>query len=712
MPDSPPLLTIETAVKDQKDPSAPPPLMLAMVQGTEGISMPYTYEVTMFRDRNQADIDPQMLIGTPCSIGINLRTQDDPQGPQYMIRKGVFEHFEHVAGTKNSRGLRVYYGRVVPAFKLLTRETRYRIFENEDVTSIIEKSLGEVSHLRLNTRLLRMETFPKLDYCVQFGETTFGSVSRLMARYGMWYYFDHDQDPQDRKQSAVYTVSGNSNEASFFAGRTFIITADRTTDTDARTTRIFGDQHPKYLITYVAFMAAEGSFGRTIWSTIGGFFAILTKDVVGSSDAPDVTVSITNGMLNNYLQNMQQVAWSNAFKPGSENAVPFFPSAIAGGVASLAGILPNIIKAVKELATQLGSSYGNSFLAVPWKPDDFALPIPVTAPRPTAYGPHLAVVVGPTGTQPKDGESDIWADALGRVRVRFPWDPSPAAMSANGPWKTDTNTCWVRVSEGWAGAGFGTQFLPRIGQQVLVEFIDGDPERPIVVGRVYSAKSGWTALPFPSPATATTQLSMDDWLQPKPSDQFQRSGIRTRSTPVARNAKAGFHLLRLDDEHGKEQFLLRSQGRMDVTALGSHFETTCGDRHTVVGGKDPKSGRTAGDSITHVGGECDLRVDGSRYEHADKDYQLSVKEDTRVSMEGSVAATVGSTASLSAGGIVLSAAEKITLKVGGSFVVLTPDGVYISGPMVYQNSGGVPGPASPVVLVDLQDAKRADSGES
>jgi type VI secretion system secreted protein VgrG len=105
-------------------------------------------------------------------------------------------------------------------------------------------------------------------------------------------------------------------------------------------------------------------------------------------------------------------------------------------------------------------------------------------------------------------------------------------------------------------------------------------------------------------------------------------------------------------------------------------------------------------------------VDGSRYEHADKDYQLSVKEDTRVSMEGSVAATVGSTASLSAGGIVLSAAEKITLKVGGSFVVLTPDGVYISGPMVYQNSGGVPGPASPVVLVDLQDAKRADSGES
>ena len=247
-----------------------------------------------------------------------------------------------------------------------------------------------------------------------------------------------------------------------------------------------------------------------------------------------------------------------------------------------------------------------------------------------------------------------------------------------------------------------------------MEFVDGDPERPVIVGGVYSAPRGFTNLPFPSPGTRDKALQIAEWRKPTmPSAQFERSGIKTRSTPAGRNAKVGFHLVRLDDTTGKEQFLLRSQRRLDVTALGSCYETIHGARHTTIGGHDPKTGEGAGDSVTRVGGEYHLRVEQSRYEEVGRDYQFEVRGDADVQVEGDLSSRVGRTASLSAGTIVLSADQQITLRVGSSSVQLTPGGVYINGPFIYLNSGGAP-PDEPsiVVLKPLKDPERADAGES
>ena len=130
-------------------------------------------------------------------------------------------------------------------------------------------------------------------------------------------------------------------------------------------------------------------------------------------------------------------------------------------------------------------------------------------------------MVGPQGSKniAAGGDSDLYADGLGRVRVRFPWQREvPTGANQGGstePLETDRRTCWVSVSESWAGANFGTQFLPRIGQEVIVSFLDGDPERPIITGRRYNADHGYSNLPFPpnevdvEPTTSMTGMDPD-----------------------------------------------------------------------------------------------------------------------------------------------------------------------------------------------------------
>jgi hypothetical protein len=205
------------------------------------------------------------------------------------------------------------------------------------------------------------------------------------------------------------------------------------------------------------------------------------------------------------------------------------------------------------------------------------------------------------------------------------------------------------------------------------------------------------------------------------------SGIETRSAPMPRDAKGkptgktGYHLLRFDDTYGDEQLLMRSQGRMDVTAKSSHYNTTEGDQHVLcVAGKDKNGAPVGGSLFTTTGwsqfgndpaGEYDLHVGGKRREQVELGYQLRVKRDTELDLKGNCIGVVGGTLSLSASEIVLQASKKITLKVSGSTLVLNSAGHYFDGPVIKKQEGGPAGTASGLSSWTIKDAQRADPGE-
>ncbi len=200
--------------------------------------------------------------------------------------------------------------------------------------------------------------------------------------------------------------------------------------------------------------------------------------------------------------------------------------------------------------------------------------------RPCVYGPHTAIVVGPPG-------EEIHTDEHGRIKVRFHWDRhSPA---------DDTASCWIRVAQAWAGPGWGAVFLPRVGMEVLVEFLDGDPDRPLVTGSVYNSLH---QPPYPLP------------------DQRTRSAIRTDSTPGG----GGHNELRFEDARGREELLLRAQRDLRELALHDHIRSVGHDQRVEIGGAQTidvtgdraVTVREGDESLTVTAGRSTTTVHGDR----------------------------------------------------------------------------------------------------
>ena len=478
------------------------------------------------------------------------------------------------------------------------------------------------------------------------------------------------------------------------------------------------------------------------------------------TSALDVMANFTNSGLNNYLQNQLPLSLG---QPPSGPAPHLLEFAFGGGLAGVASLIPLIVKLLEDDNPK--SEFHCSFNAISLAPrplgeDSFnAAPLPTDWVKTFARGPHLAVVIGPDGVEdppqaPKtrtlDGEPplpDIHADKLGRVRVRFPWDRRPDEK-ARDQFNRGNDTCWVRVSEGWAGRGFGTQFLPRIGQEVLVDFLDGDPDRPVITGRMYNADHLSTNLPFPGKEGSVDQ---NDLLNPVAfhDHDYRLSGVKTRSVPsrdgTGTPLQERFHLLRFNDDRDKEQYLIRSQRRLDITALEKRYESISSDRHLTVGGIDQKTHTIGGNYIAKVFKDYNLHVgdpafpfqSGNRNTRLEAAENLSVGQSSSESIGGDWSVSVGggptgggqvSISALAGTGIIsLSAMTNITLMCGpASSIVITPVGISITSPKINLVSPEVSGPVpvpipAPVPLPSIpaipavpqapQDPTPADPGD-
>ena len=489
-----------------------------------------------------------------------------------------------------------------------------------------------------------------------------------------------------------------------------------------------GETGQKCLVTTLSLHGLDANAGHAV-DGFAGFMSLVWKGINPFSDGKltDISAAIAQTEMGAFLHDAANTVGTVAGVVGTATSVfspvtaiialPDLLTKAADKLGPTAAAVTPITDASKKFLESAQIDFGNSFVGVSQvddSQDSFLLPPPV-ATRQTARGPHVAVVIGPDGAFPTGG-NDLFADALGRVRVRFPWEPPDESGDplAKEIFDDPQRSAWLRVSEGWADHGWGMQFLPRIGQEVLVDFIDGNPERPVIVGRLYNAESGSgnSTLPFPSPRAQSTTFDTLTKLPNTASQQWPMSGIRTFSTPKPPDDKEKrFHVLRFDDSWKKEQIVLRSQGRLDETSFASTFQTSHADRHILVGGKNEKTGELGGSLITTVGGEDNLHVNKSRYTGIDVNQEQTIKGHLFVDVTGAVKIYSAAEINLSAPKIVMEASAKVSIKVGSSFVVVDPSGVFITGPMVQINSGGSALTVADSDMTDPLDAAMADPGD-
>jgi type VI secretion system secreted protein VgrG len=269
---------------------------------------------------------------------------------------------------------------------------------------------------------------------------------------------------------------------------------------------------------------------------------------------------------------------------------------------------------------------------------------PKPNPKPRVDGPQIAVVVGPEG-------EEIYCDEHGRVKVQFPWDRYAEP--------NETASAWVRVSQGWAGGGYGSMAIPRIGHETVVSFLEGDPDQPLITGRVYNAVN---TPPYALPAHKT------------------RTAIRTQS-----HQGEGFQELRFEDEAGQEQIWLHAQKDLELLINNDRTEEIGNDSFLTV----------HHDRIGEIHADDHLTVHGQRHIQIDGDDHLIVQGSRHEKYGRAQLVEAGREIHLKAGSkTVIEAGAEITLQAGSSFIKLDPSGITIVGAQVKINSGGSPGSGS------------------
>jgi type VI secretion system secreted protein VgrG len=264
--------------------------------------------------------------------------------------------------------------------------------------------------------------------------------------------------------------------------------------------------------------------------------------------------------------------------------------------------------------------------------------------RPLMDGPQVAIVTGPKG-------EEIHCDEHGRVKVRFPWD----RYSKND----EHSSAWLRVSQGWAGGQYGFMALPRIGNEVIVSFLDGDPDQPIITGRTYHA-------------TNTPPYALPEH--------------KTRTTLKTQTHKGeGSNELRFEDEADKEQIYVHAQKDLDLLTENNRTEVIKNDSHLTV-----DRHRKA-----HIKGNDHATVDGEKREQTGKDHSFNVTGTLHLKAGTAWLSDSGTELHIKAGQkAVIEAGAEITLKAGGSFVKIDPSGVAMGGAAIKLNAGGSPGKGS------------------
>ncbi len=621
-------------------------LLLHRFNGTEALSRPFKFRLTLASEDDA--IDPVDVVGKRLTLRATVEDADDDSGPCWS---GIVSSFgrrgsEWIAGSGDAQEMTIYEAVLVPWFWQLKLIEDCRIFQHLSIPDIVDQILGEVQLGPHETDLAG--SYPVLDYCVQYDESSFDFISRLLEDAGIHYFFRHDPD----KPTDVLVISDRQEQD--YKGQVKNLRFAANWNEQAEPVVFALARHQRMRTGRV--LQRDFDFTRPTQNLEVGVDTMLSVGVHKSFQRfryPGGYLERGEGDARVKLA-MEIEEAAHEVLDGSSTLLDIRP-----GVAFQLDDVPNEVlePAWRTLSVQHRGDnnlddaseenfYRNEFtvmpLAMPYRPSR-------ATRRPRMRGPQTAIVTGPAG-------EEIYTDKHGRVKVHFFWDHLGTS--------DDKSSCWVRVSQAWAGRGWGAFFLPRIGMEVIVDFLDGDPDRPLVTGCVYN---GDNATPYELPGEMT------------------KSTIKTMSS----KGGGGFNELRFEDKKGSEEIFLHAEKDLQTRVKHDSVESVGGCKQITV----------AGDRTETVGSNQEYVVGKARTSSVGKDDGLTVGSNMTISVGSDLGITVGGSAMhdmgkdihINAGAnVVLQAGMQISLKAGGSSIVLGPAGVTIDGSLVRINCGGSP----------------------
>jgi type VI secretion system secreted protein VgrG len=692
-------------------------LSVRRVQVHEAVSQ--LYSVSVWARSPNHHLDLESFVGQPAALHAASPVRvAHSGGRKWSGLVSSMEQVKSVAPGAQDKPLSTYLIRIVPRLWLLTQRQNYRIFQHLSIPDITDKLLGEWG-LSGDWKIDR-GAYPKLEYKVQYEESDFNFLSRLWEEAGIAFTFTDD----DEGKTVTLGDKLHENEPRKGAPLHFLDEPMRALDKEwvtnvrlshevrpgAHTVRDYDFRRPSFSLFGEA-PKAQGIEAKLEQYQYEPHGFLVEGGKGGDTPAADDKGTARHEQKSGHDRADRALAGHRAGKVAvsfETNVVDLWP----GRRFSMDQHPHGELDASKKLlvtemmleATPDGDWHvsGSAVQSdVPYRPHK-------QTPKPKVRGVQTATVVGPAG-------QEIHTDEYGRVRVQFPWDREGK--------NDEGSSCWIRVSQNWSGTGYGMVVLPRIGHEVMVGFLNGDPDAPIVVGRVYNATA---AVPYKLPDHKTrsswksdsslgsngfNEIMFEDlkgkelvWVQ---AQKNLRKLVKNDETITVGNNRQKYVVQNETETTGKDRTEVTGNDRTEITdgnrmtvigqnlqklIGGDETERTNGNQQQLIAKdqditvKQKKRERIEGDSHLHVKGKRNQKIDGTQ--------SLTIGKDQQEVVGRNHALSAGNEIHFSAGTSIVVEAPDITLHGGGGFIRIDSSGVIVKGNLVRINSGGSAGAGS------------------
>lgn len=596
--------------------------------GSERLNQPYRFEVELVSEKE--DIDLEGLLHTPVFLGFD--------------RNGCGIHGIVSQAARGESGKRfTRYSLVMePQLAVLAHRINQRIFQHLSVPAIITAVLEEHGILAgAYEFVLRDEDYPEREYCVQYDESDLHFIQRLCEEEGIHFHFEHSVQGHSLVFGDSPTAFRNLRPLAYWQDSGLVADVPVIKHFSLRmavrsnqvTRRDYDFEQPSLTLEGQQTAEFEPRLedydypGRFTTEKRGKQLSRRTLErhrhdyslASGDGDSPTLHCG--------HFLDLQK------HPRGDFNQQWLLVS------VEHEGRQPQVAEEFAEHADVAGDGlsqgYRNSFTAIPW---DVCYRPALDHPKPKILGTQTAVVTGPVG-------EEIHCDRYGRVKVQFHWDREGQ--------RDDLSSCWLRVASGWAGDLYGQVTLPRVGMEVVVDFLEGDPDQPLITGCLHHKAH---PVPYELPANKT------------------RSVFRSSSSPGG----GGYNELMIEDRAGAERIFVRAEKDMDTEVLANSTLVVGNERHETVRGNR----RTNLQAEEHHATSADRKVQLNSSDH------LSVSRASHARVGQTLSVDASQQIHIKAGGhLVLDAGACISLKGGGQHIIIGPGGIFSSIPIT---QGGAP----------------------